>query len=478
MSASPTIPATWSPARASWCGAAPARRRPIQETVLLIDDSVTFREELKAALEDAGYGVIVAGTGEDGLRLAADQRPTAIIVDGVLPGIDGATVIRRIRLDAALRQLPCLLLTASEDRGAEVRALDAGADAFVRKDEDIAGDPRPAQRHAAQRRRAGRRPRHGEPARAEEDSRRRRQRNLSPEPRRGLARRWLRGRARPLRRGSAGAARGPAGRLHPARPADAGHRRPRDLPAHQERAGHARHPDHDADRGRRSRCDDRGPRAPAPTTTSPNRATSTSCARACWRRSGASSSRTRTGASANSSCAPNWRRSKRAPRAKRPKRVPRWSSELRSEERGARILQLFGGARSARAAAQHRRLRPGAAGRLRRQARRRRQAISQLCPRIGAADGAAHRRPAGAVARHPRRIRARAGRRQRHRARASAPGCSVRRPTVASSSSSPTDSAPKAMPGWSRSRSKTCSAMPGNSPATAIRRASRSASPT
>jgi signal transduction histidine kinase len=58
-------------------------------------------------------------------------------VDGVLPGIDGATVIRRIRLDAALRTLPCLLLTASEDRGAEVRALDAGADAFVRKEEEI-----------------------------------------------------------------------------------------------------------------------------------------------------------------------------------------------------------------------------------------------------------------------------------------------------------------------------------------------------
>jgi two-component system NtrC family sensor kinase len=108
-----------------------------QETVLLIDDSVTFREELKAVLEQASYGVVVAGTGEEGLRLAIDLRPTAIIVDGVLPGIDGAAVIRRVRFDATLRRVPCLLLTASEDRGAEVRALDAGADAFVRKDEDI-----------------------------------------------------------------------------------------------------------------------------------------------------------------------------------------------------------------------------------------------------------------------------------------------------------------------------------------------------
>jgi two-component system, NtrC family, sensor kinase len=111
---------------------------PGEESVLVIDDSVTFREALKAELERASYRVIVSDTGEDGLRLASDQRPTAIVVDGQLPGIDGATVIRRIRLDAALRGLPCLLLTASEDRGAEVHALDAGADAFVRKDEDIA----------------------------------------------------------------------------------------------------------------------------------------------------------------------------------------------------------------------------------------------------------------------------------------------------------------------------------------------------
>jgi two-component system NtrC family sensor kinase len=111
---------------------------PGQETVLLIDDSVTFREELKTALQSAGYRVLVAGSGEEGLRLVADLRPSGAIVDGVLPGIDGATVIRRIRLDAALRGLPCLLLTGSEDRGEEVRALDAGADAFVRKDESIA----------------------------------------------------------------------------------------------------------------------------------------------------------------------------------------------------------------------------------------------------------------------------------------------------------------------------------------------------
>ncbi len=109
-----------------------------QSTVLVIDDSATFREALKSALERAGHRVFTAPTGEEGLRVAAHERPTVIVVDGLLPGIDGATVIRRVRLDAALRRTPCILLTASEDRSAEVGALDAGADTFVRKDEDVA----------------------------------------------------------------------------------------------------------------------------------------------------------------------------------------------------------------------------------------------------------------------------------------------------------------------------------------------------
>jgi len=105
-------------------------------TVLIIDDSPTFREELKALLESSGYAVVTAETGEDGLRAAVDLRPAVIVVDGVLPGIDGSTVIRRIRADAVLRSTPCILLTASEERSGELSALDAGADAYVRKEED------------------------------------------------------------------------------------------------------------------------------------------------------------------------------------------------------------------------------------------------------------------------------------------------------------------------------------------------------
>ena len=113
----------------------PAR---VGHRVLVIDDSATFRHELGAALALAGYRVRGAVSGEEGLTLATVERPDAVIVDGVLPGIDGATVIRRLKSDAALRGTPCLLLTAVEGTADELRALEAGADAYVRKSDDLA----------------------------------------------------------------------------------------------------------------------------------------------------------------------------------------------------------------------------------------------------------------------------------------------------------------------------------------------------
>jgi two-component system, NtrC family, sensor kinase len=115
---------------------APAEVRGDARRVLVVDDSPTVRAQLEEALAADGYEVLVAHAGQEGLRVAAARRPHAVIVDGSLPDIDGATVIRRLRLDAALRTIPCLLLTGSEDGDAELRALDAGADAFVRKTQD------------------------------------------------------------------------------------------------------------------------------------------------------------------------------------------------------------------------------------------------------------------------------------------------------------------------------------------------------
>ncbi|HEY4176439.1 MAG TPA: response regulator [Kofleriaceae bacterium] len=105
--------------------------------ILVVDDSPTVREHMVKSLHDAGYATISASDGVEGLQMAARERPNAIIVDGVMPNMDGATLIRRIRLDPALRATPCLMLTGSRETSDEVEALEAGADAFATKDADV-----------------------------------------------------------------------------------------------------------------------------------------------------------------------------------------------------------------------------------------------------------------------------------------------------------------------------------------------------
>ncbi len=108
---------------------------PVRDLVLVIDDNAAYRAELGDALVKVGFATAMAAGGAEGLQLAASARPTAIVVAAVMPDVDGASVIRRLRLDPGLRTTPCLLLTSSDARDAEVRALEAGADGFVRKDD-------------------------------------------------------------------------------------------------------------------------------------------------------------------------------------------------------------------------------------------------------------------------------------------------------------------------------------------------------
>lgn len=109
----------------------------VQPLVLVIDDSITYRTAIAQALRSAGYVVVAAATGEEGLRAASRLRPDVVVVDRVLPDIDGTEVIRDIRLEPALRRTPCLLITADEDPTVEYAALETGADAYVRKGDDL-----------------------------------------------------------------------------------------------------------------------------------------------------------------------------------------------------------------------------------------------------------------------------------------------------------------------------------------------------
>jgi two-component system, chemotaxis family, sensor kinase CheA len=115
-------------ARAVELAAAPAKR-----SVLVIDDSLTTRMLEKSILESAGYQVDVVSSGEEGLDLARRKRFALILCDVEMPGIDGFTFVERIRSDAALRDIPAILVTsrsAPEDRQ---RGRDVGAHGYIVK---------------------------------------------------------------------------------------------------------------------------------------------------------------------------------------------------------------------------------------------------------------------------------------------------------------------------------------------------------
>jgi two-component system KDP operon response regulator KdpE len=99
-------------------------------TVLLIEDDQQIRRFLRATLSSQGYRLIEASDGEEGIALAASQRPDLIILDLGLPDLDGLTVARRIREWAST---PILVLSARGQERDKVAALDAGADDYVTK---------------------------------------------------------------------------------------------------------------------------------------------------------------------------------------------------------------------------------------------------------------------------------------------------------------------------------------------------------
>ncbi len=102
-------------------------------TVLIVDDEPDIRIVLRACLENYGYAVIEAEDGEQGVRKAHQQRPDLIIMDVMMPKVDGLSAIKKIRQDLETASIPVVMLTAKTDKVSEIRALDAGADDYISK---------------------------------------------------------------------------------------------------------------------------------------------------------------------------------------------------------------------------------------------------------------------------------------------------------------------------------------------------------
>ncbi len=104
--------------------------------IVVIDDTVDVARMMSRMLTSAGYVVEVAHDGETGLELVRRVLPDVILLDVVMPGIDGFDVCRRLKSDPATRLTPIVMITALAQRADRIQGIDAGADDFLSKPVD------------------------------------------------------------------------------------------------------------------------------------------------------------------------------------------------------------------------------------------------------------------------------------------------------------------------------------------------------
>lgn len=105
-----------------------------KEKILLIEDEQSIRELVCMTLEMAGYNTVYsAADGENGLMLAESKQPDLILLDLMLPGIDGLNVCRRLKSNEDTRNIPIIMLTAKSEESDVVLGLELGANDYVTK---------------------------------------------------------------------------------------------------------------------------------------------------------------------------------------------------------------------------------------------------------------------------------------------------------------------------------------------------------
>jgi signal transduction histidine kinase len=102
-------------------------------TILIVDDEARGRETLEALLASQGYHLLFACNGIEALALAASARPDLIMLDVMMPDMDGFEVCQRLRADPLLAEVPVLLVTALDDRDSRLQGIEVGADDFISK---------------------------------------------------------------------------------------------------------------------------------------------------------------------------------------------------------------------------------------------------------------------------------------------------------------------------------------------------------
>jgi two-component system cell cycle response regulator DivK len=102
-------------------------------TILIVEDDEDSRYVYGIVLEDHGFSVAMARSGDEGLRLARETRPHAILMDVSIPGMDGWTVTQRLKADPETRDIPVIIITAHAFPEDVARARQVGCDSFLTK---------------------------------------------------------------------------------------------------------------------------------------------------------------------------------------------------------------------------------------------------------------------------------------------------------------------------------------------------------
>lgn len=103
---------------------------PAHPVILLVDDEAPLLRSLRVELETAGYRVVVASSGQAALPLLAQERPSLVVLDLIMPGMDGIETLRRLRSASAV---PVIVLTARDADADKIGALNLGADDYLTK---------------------------------------------------------------------------------------------------------------------------------------------------------------------------------------------------------------------------------------------------------------------------------------------------------------------------------------------------------
>ncbi len=109
---------------------------PKKSSVLIVDDERSGREAMESILVGLGETLVFASSGSEALEIAAAHPPDLILLDVMMPGMDGFEVCRRLRADPVLADMPVILATALNDRNSKLMGLEAGADDFLTKPVD------------------------------------------------------------------------------------------------------------------------------------------------------------------------------------------------------------------------------------------------------------------------------------------------------------------------------------------------------